>query len=188
MQNKLAEYPISFEEIVDCVLKSQNELNDAFNEEKNKWAWIHPQNDSTEWGCLYEREIRRRMNKFGRLTFLPGDHNTGEDLTCVENPAYSIEIKTTRTGQFWNSNSSSRKNQSTKYLDPDKKTFYILISHNIEEYGEISIRTTVNKIYFGMLSKNDWTNPSGSSAAYLTANTRDTNCICIYDKNTEMTK
>lgn len=178
---KLEEYPYSFENIIDCVLRTQDELNDAFNEKINNWAWTHPVNDSTEWGCLYEREVRRRMNKLGDLTFVAGDHNTGEDLTCVENPDLSIEMKTTQSYQFWNTNSKSRKNKSTKYIDPDKKTFYIMIQHKVEEYGEYSVRTTVKKIWIGMLSKNDWKNPQGGGASYLKANVRDKNCIMIYN-------
>lgn len=181
-KKKLQNYPISFDEIIDCVLRSQDELNDAFCENINQYAWTHPKYDSTEWGCFYEREIRRRMNRLGKLNFLPGDHNTGEDLTCVENPDYSIEIKTSRTGQFWNANSSSRRYASTKYTNPNKKVFYILINHDVEEYGEFSIRTKVSKIYFGMLSKNDWTAPKGGGAAYLKAETRNNNCLLIWQK------
>lgn len=179
--NQLVAYPISFEDIIDCVLRTQNELNDAFDENKNPYAWAHPINDSTEWGCLYEREFRRRMNKLGKIEFVAGDHNTGEDLTCTTNGAYSIEFKTSQSSAFWNTNSRSRKHKSTKYDDPNRKTFYVLVKHAIKECGEISATTHVNKIYFGMLSKNDWTNPKGSGAAYLTLEKKEHNFIEIWN-------
>ena len=178
---KLVSYPLTFNEIIDCVLRTQNELNDAFNEEKNPYAWAHPINDSTEWGCLYEREFRRKANKLGIIEFIAGDHNTGEDLTCVSNPEYSIEFKTSQGTSFWNTNSRSRKCESTKYIDPNKKTFYILVKHSINEYGEMSANTKVSKIYFGMLSKNDWTNSTGAGAAYLHANVRNLQFIEIWN-------
>lgn len=178
---QLISYPTSFNQIIDCVLRAQNELNDAYNEERFSNAWTHPINDSTEWGCLYEREFRRRMNKIGNLEFVAGDHNTGEDLTCITDPKYSMEFKTAQGSQFWNTNSRSRKNKSTKYIDPNKKIFYVLVRHKIDEYGEFSAKTHVNKIYFGMMSKNDWKNPKGSGAAYLTSEKKENNFIEIWN-------
>lgn len=182
---KILSYPIDIDDIVDCVLRTQNELNEAFNIKTNpNYYWTAPKNDSTEWGCLYENEFRRRMNKLSdqtHLTFNPGEHNTGEDLTCVENPEFSIEIKTTQSTQFWNTNSRGRKQKSTKYDDPNHKCYYILIKHHVDVLPDGSLKTQVNKILFGMLSKNDWHNPKGSGAAYLRSKVRDDNCIEIYN-------
>ena len=179
---KLVSYPISFNEIIDCVLKAQNEICDACNPKLNNYTHIAiPQNDSTEWGCKYENEFRERMNNLGKLHFEPGDHNTGEDLTC-DNPQYSMEIKTTQSSAVWNTNSSGRKHKSTKYSDPNKKVFYVLIRHEIDRISNKEATTTVKSIKFGMLSKNDWKNPKGTGAAYLHKDIVDKNFIEIWNQ------
>lgn len=178
----ISDYPISKEQIVECVLRIANELNEAFSIEHNpKYYWTHPTNDSTEWGCLYEREFRRRMNKLGVLQFEPGEHNSGEDLTCIDNPDFSMEVKTTKSNRFWNTNSNSRTQESTKYKDPDKKTFYVMIKHKVTENDMGEAHTDVLKIYFGMLSKNDWKNPNGAGAAYLMKDVIDKNFELLYE-------
>ena len=179
--NELIKYPISINDIIDCELRSANEICDACNPQKNPYYYLTiPKNDSTEWGCKYENEFRRRMNKKSSLVFTPGDHNTGEDLTC-NNPRWSIEHKTTQSTSFYNTNSRSRTNDSTKYVDHDKKIYYVLVRHKVSDTKDGGAKTEIKEIYFGMLSKNDWKNPNGSGAAYLIRETIDSNFIKIYD-------
>lgn len=183
---ELIKYPISINDIIDSELRAQNEICDACNPKKNPYYYLTiPKNDSTEWGNKYENEFRRRMCKKGEkysLVFMPGEHNTGEDLTCND-PQWSIEHKTTQSSSFYNTNSRSRKKKSTKYIDPSKRVYYVLVKHKviyIEDGGAI---TQIRAIYFGMLSKNDWKNPNGSGAAYLKSNKINSNFIKIYDSN-----
>ena len=181
---EIIKYPISFNEIIEAELRSQNEINDACDPIKNSYYYLTiPKNDSTEWGCKYENEFRRRMNRYGEkymLAFEPGDHNSGEDLTCNIHQ-WSIEHKTTQSSSFYNTNSRSRKKESTKYNDPNKKVYYVLVKHKITNLNNGGAKTSINAIYFGMLSKNDWKNPNGSGAAYLKNDKIKSNFIQIYD-------
>ena len=180
--NRIIEYPISFSEIIDCILKAQDEISEACNPKFNKYTHLTiPQNDSTQWGCMYENEFRYRMNQLGILHFEPGDHNTGEDLTCIDNPEYSIEFKTSQTTQFWNTNSNGRIQESTKYDNPDKKCFYILVKHEVNHISNIEASTKVKSIKFGMLSKNDWSNSNGGGAAYLKKDVIANNFVEIWN-------
>lgn len=175
---KMETYPFTEQEIINAVLKSAEEITSAFNPENNPYSWTHPKNESTEWGLLYEREIRRRLNRLGKVKFEEGNHNTDEDLYCPTFPEFSTEIKTTQSNQFWNS--PRREGKSTKYVDYDKKTFYICIRHNVTTYGaeKEGAKTEVKEIWLGMLSKNDWGN--GIRATYLRAPIRDEKLKRIY--------
>ena len=180
---QLIEYPISFSEIINCVLKTQDEINEAFDPVKNKFWWmIAPMKSGTNFGGIYENGLRYRLNKIGILHFEEGEHNTGMDLNCIENPKYSIEIKTRKTLQFTNTNDRGRTHESTKYFnDNDNEDhYYILIRHECN-LDKIPYTTTVKQIFFGRLSKNDFTNPNGTGAAYLKTDIREKKCIEIWN-------
>lgn len=187
---ELSNYPITNEQIIDVVIRAQNQINEGLNPVYNPDYWWMgiPMKEGTDLGGLYENAIRYRFNKIGVLVFEEGDHNTGLDLMCINDPYYSIEIKTRQNLQFNNSNSRGRTHKSTKYNNlEDEEHFYILIQQK-SNVSSIPYTTTVKKIFFGRLSKNDFTNPNGSGAAYLKAAIRKKKCIEIWNEKVGNTK
>ena len=181
--NELIKYPISNNEIVDIILRSQNKINAGLNPLYNPEFWWMgiPMKEGTDLGGLYENAIRFRFNKTGILVFIEGDHNTGLDLTCVTNPYFGIEIKTRQNLQFNNTNDRGRTHESTKYNGTeDEEHFYILIQQ-ISNVSIIPYTTKVKRIFFGRLSKSDFTNPNGTGAAYLKSDVRNKKCIEIWN-------
>ena len=181
--DELKKYPISKEEIIDVILRAQKKINEGLDPKYNPEYWWMgiPMKEGTDLGGLYENAIRFRFNKIGILTFIEGDHNTGLDLTCTTNPHWGIEIKTRQNLQFNNTNDRGRTHESTKYNGTeDEEHFYILIQQ-ISNLSSIPYTTTVKKIFFGRLSKLDFTNPNGTGAAYLKADVRNRKCIEIWN-------
>jgi len=181
--NELIKYPISINEIIDVVLRTEKKINKGINPKFNSEYWWMglPMKEGTDFGGLYENGIRFRLNKLGILKFVEGDHNTGIDLTCVDNPYWSIEIKTRQNLQFNNANDRGRTHESTKYNNCiDENHFYIMIQQ-ISDVHQIPYTTKVKKILFGKLSKSDFTNPNGTGAAYLKSDIRNRKCIEIWN-------
>ena len=181
--NELLKYPIPLENIIDVILRAQNKINEGLNPKYNSEYWWMgiPMKEGTDLGGLYENAIRFRFNKIGILVFEEGDHNTGLDLSCITDPYYGIEIKTRQNLQFNNTNDRGRTHDSTKYNGiEDKEHFYILIQQ-ISNTKSIPYTTKVKRIFFGRLSKRDFTNPNGTGAAYLKKDVRNRKCIEIWN-------
>ena len=179
IKTKLSEFPLSEKEIVNSVLNSQNQINEAMK-------WIHrefqncvPDMTSQEYGHIYEKYILDNINSLNKIEYKLGDANTEEDFVCISDKRFNIELKTRQNRSFNNTNSSNRRNASTKYLDPDEEHYFILIYHKMHLEDNCP-QTKIKEIYFGVLSKNDFKNPNGTGAAYLMKDTRDEKCVLIY--------
>lgn len=177
---KLQEYPFSYDEIINVVLRTQNQINESLNPGYNKYYYfINPLKDGTNIGGCYEDGIRYRLNNMGVITFEEGDHNSGKDL---DHPKYGTEIKTRKNLQFNNTNDQGRTHESTKYEDgKDEEDSYFILVQQILNTEVFPNTTHIKKIFFGRLSKRDFTNPNGTGAAYLTTNVRKSKCIEIWN-------
>lgn len=140
-----------------------------------------PMKEGTNFGGMYEYKIRENFNKIGKYTFVEGAHNTGEDLTCLENPRWSLELKTRKNLSFNNTNDNGRTHESTKYNGTeDQEEYYLLVQHDMD-IDNIPYKTKPQRIFFGLLCKNDFTNPNGTGAAYLKSDIRIKKCIEIWN-------
>ena len=177
---ELIKYPFTFEEIIDVVLRTQTQINESLDPSKNLYYYyICPMKEGSDIGGCYENGIRHRFNLMGKIIFTEGEHNSGKDL---DHPEFGTEIKTRQNLQFNNTNDNGRTHDSTKYIDgkDDEESYYILVQQNFDT-NKFPYTTTVKKIFFGMLSKKDFTNPNGTGAAYLKADIRNMKCIEIWN-------
>ena len=187
--NELINYPISINQIIECCLRTEKEINESHKYLFGKCnaeyiSVVRPAYaSSTAFGSVWEHEIRHRLNKLGIIKFIEGEHNTSEDCTCNENNYWSIEIKT-RNGSlsFNNTNDNGRTQRSTKYANNGdlEEHFYILVAHHVN-MKEVILQTHAYKIFFGKLCKRDFKNPNGTGAAYLTNEIRNNKCIEIWN-------
>ena len=187
--DELIKYPINISQIIESCLNAEREINEGhqyfYNYSPDKYlSVIKPvYMSSTAFGTVWENEIRHRLNKLGIIKFIEGDHNSGEDCTCIDNPYWCIEVKTKNNNlAFNNTNDSNRTHKSTKYANNKdlEEHFYILVAHHIDINNDV-IQTHAYKIFWGKLCKRDFKNPNGSGAAYLTEKIRNEKCIEIWN-------
>lgn len=182
IEKKIKEYPISFEQIIKCIFNVRDKCNEAFDETKQD-QMFHVDITGQSFGNKFEQLLIKELNSLGILDFIKGNDNTQPDCYCIEDPDNSIEIKTSLCGTFYNSTKYNEdeegENKSTKYKDPNKRVFYILIERGYKKYNTNSYETIIKRIYFGMQSLNDWTPRKTHSD--LSAKARDSNFKKIYD-------
>lgn len=180
----IAEFPLTMETLVSIVKESWEDLFTITNRKNDFQIGLNVFPKPQMMGFFLEELITRKIQKLDPEVWVADPTGFAKDLININNPIYSVEIKTSSSkNRIYGNRSYGKKAELTKKA---KDGYYLAVNFEKFKKDDMRFKPSLTMIRFGFLNHTDWVSQSANSgqAAHIPVEIERLKLITIWEKTT----